>query len=405
MLARRKFLLFSAVIPLILAVIGIRWALASQDFLSTLITDASVVFSVPLVSKPAYLAPITDSTFHTKVTRIGGDSGTTFTALNGTGTWGTDVRQHYNDDQAWNADSTLIALQNEGTGASPSLVFLDGDTYLPKYIKCSAYDNYDDRWHPSLSHKYERINVKGSLLSWFDVVNCVQTRSWTLPFSAQNDIAQNPSADGRFIALWDSTRVFVVDMDPQPPLTSYPTNKRIGPTYDFYTNCGISNCTLDHLYISPSAKYIVAIYEGDHPRVFDVDSTTLTITPHAEPVGSPECAGQDPTKGYVFDLGHEAAAMNSFDSNEEVIVGQNRSWCPQTVNGIKLGQTVMVRLKDNLVTSWTARDPRLGRLPTTRRRIPDRTGPRMESIWPLFPIGPATMSCTSWMRTDLVRDK
>ena len=337
--------------------------IADSGFSPNVITDPSLVLTIPSVPKPAYLSPITPGPFNLPVIRIGGNAGATFTALNGTGTWGTDVRQHYNDDQAWNADQSLIALQNGGTGASPSQVYLDGDTYQPKYIKCSNYSNYDDRWHPSVAHKNERINVRGSsaILEWFNIVNCAQTRVWNLPFVAASDLAQNPSADGRFIAVWSTSlgKVVIVDMDPQSPLASYDSgNKRIGPVYDLVTNCGLATCTADHLYISPSGKYLEVTYEGDHPRIFDVNPDTLAITPHAMPSNSPECSGQDPAKGYVFDLGHEAAEANPFDNNEEVLIGQLRGWCPKTVTNsdgtsVSLGQTVMVRMKDNYVTTLT----------------------------------------------------
>src|SRR5437899_5651433 len=43
--------------------------------------------------------------------------------------------------------------------------------------------------------------------------------SWTLPFPVIG-IGGTPSDDGRFIALSDSKRFMVVDMDPQPPFRS-----------------------------------------------------------------------------------------------------------------------------------------------------------------------------------------
>jgi hypothetical protein len=141
----------------------------------------SLVLDTPALPKPEYLKPVTLTAFNTKLTRITGQPRTPFTALNGGGVCRTDVRQHYNDDQAWNADRSLIALQNQGPGASPDLIFLDGQTFLPKYVKCPNYRSSDDRWQPDPAHKNERISVRSSTLEWFDVVNCTQTRSWTLP--------------------------------------------------------------------------------------------------------------------------------------------------------------------------------------------------------------------------------
>jgi chitodextrinase len=324
-----------------------------------LVTDPNAVFTVPQVSKPLYPSPFKDPVFGTTVMRIAGDTGTPIEFSSGdAGTWGSDARQHYTDVQTWNSDGTLFALQNRN-GGSPSLVILDGTTYQPKSGKCSNYSGYDDRWHPNPSHPRERINLKRASsnlnqLEWFDVVSCAQTRNWTLPFAATGDFEANPSREGRFAALNDSTRVFVVDMDPQPPLASYASgNKRIGPAYDF-SNCGLSDCTVDWISISPSGKYVVIGYNGDHLRVFDVNPDTLKISPRSMPANAPECSGHDPAQGYIYDLGHQGMALNPFDNNEDVIIGQRRSWCPATVNGVAMGHVVMVRLKDGVVTTLTS---------------------------------------------------
>jgi hypothetical protein len=108
-------------------------ALADTTMSSTLVTDPNAVFSEPNVAKPAYLTPITDPTYNTTLTRIAGNAGTPLSFSNGgSGTWGQDARQHYNDDQAWNADGSLLMLQNSG---SPDQLILDGNTYQPKYNK------------------------------------------------------------------------------------------------------------------------------------------------------------------------------------------------------------------------------------------------------------------------------
>src|SRR5439155_1468605 len=80
----------------------------------------------------------------------------------------------------------------------PSPLILDGFTYLPKYAPCSNYDLWDYRWHPSRAHPHEQINVdsSGTRLSWFDVVSCTETRSWSLPIASDYGIGSgegNPS--------------------------------------------------------------------------------------------------------------------------------------------------------------------------------------------------------------------
>jgi hypothetical protein len=314
-----------------------------------LLTDSMLTVSVPATVRPGYLAPVTDPRFGSKVVRIAGDTGT---PIGGgvSGNWGSDVRQHYSKDQPWNSDNTLIALQNDGGG----MVLLDGETYQPVKGKCNGYSLGDDRWHPSPAHPHERINVSGSELMWYDVVNCVKTRSWTLPYAVQyfGPSEGNPSFDGRFAALTDGARMFVVDMDPQAPFAPWPA-QRIGPSVAI-NECGLSGgCTIDWVSISPSGKYAVVSYDGDFPRVFDVNPATLELTPRAMPSTSLRCHGTA-AAGFIYDLGHADMTLNPFDSNEDVIIGQehcgNRG---RTVGGILMSGVVMVRLKDDAITPLT----------------------------------------------------
>ena len=312
------------------------------------ITDPSAVFLTPARARPAYLSPGADPTFGTTLTRIGGDAGTAFSGPSVLGTWGSDARHHYSKDEPWNSDGTLIAIENSGT---PGHLLLDGEQYGVVAGECSNYDYGDDRWHPSLPHV--RINAKDAELSWFDVVDCVELRSWTLPFPVDffGPGEGNTTRDGRFAALTDGQRMFVVDMDPQPPLAPYP-DPRIGPVYDF-SNCGLADCTLGWVSISASGKYVVVKYNLDHPRVFDVDPLTLTLTPRPMPASSPRCAG-DPAQGFVYDLAHADLTLDPFDQDEDVLIGQEHcGWTGQTVGGQLIGGAVMVRLRDGAVTALT----------------------------------------------------
>jgi len=314
-----------------------------------LISDSMLTLSVPATVRPGYLSASTDPRFGTTVVRIAGDAGTPIG--NGvSGNWGSDVRQHYSKDQPWNSNNTLIAIQNGGGG----MVLLDGDTYEPVKGKCSSYSLSDDRWHPSPAHPNERINVNHTELMWYDVVNCVKTRSWTLPYEVQyfGPSEGNPSFDGRFVALTDGARMFVVDMDPQAPYTAYPA-QRIGPSVAI-NECGLAGgCTVDWVSISPSGKYVVVSYDGDFPRVYDVNPATLELTPRPMPSASLRCHGTA-AQGFIYDLGHADMTLNPFDNNEDVIIGQehcgNRG---RVVNGILMSGVVMVRLKDDTITPLT----------------------------------------------------
>jgi hypothetical protein len=306
------------------------------------------MFTEPMSSgKPAYLVPFTDPTFHTKITRIGGDPGTTFVVNGQSYTWGALAEQHYTNDNPWNADQSLIILQNltlSGSSASPETVMLDGNTYVPVGVTCPNYSLSDDRWHPSIAHKNERINVSGTSLEWFDVVNCVQTRHWTLPISGNNDFAQNPTADGRFAVMDSGTQIVVVDMDPQPPFAPYPS-QRIGPVYTYNPGCPIASCTSGHISISPDGLYVMIHYAGDHQQIFDINPSTLAVSPRVETVSTSVCTGAVPAaSGGVYDLGHDNIVLDPDDGNQAYDVGQQRSWCNDGLGGF-----VGVRLSDGRV--------------------------------------------------------
>jgi hypothetical protein len=315
------------------------------------ITDATLVLTEATIPKPGYLVPITPSPFGLKVTRIANDPGQAMTLQNGAGTWGSDARHHYSKDQPWSADGSLLALQNSG---SPGYVYLDGNTYQPARGQCGNYSYNDDRWHPTLAHAHERINVNGSSLVWFDVTTCTQTRSWTLPFSVVGlGMGEgNVSFDGRYVALSDGVSAFLVDMDPQLPYAPYP-NSRIGPTVNL-TDCGLaSGCTIDWVSVSPSGSYVVVVYNGDHLRVYAVDPATLAFAPLPMPTIYANCAGAAP-QGFIYDVGHADMTFNPFDSNAEVIVGQEHCGnAGRTVNGLLIGGVMMVRLRDGAITPLT----------------------------------------------------
>src|SRR5437667_1591090 len=153
------------------------------------------------------------------------------------------------------------------------------------------------------------------------------------------------------VVIAGTTQVYVVDMDPQPPSAPYP-NHRIGPPRDV-SDCGLTDCTIDSARISASGKYGVVFYTGDDIRVFDVDPATLALTPHAMPTSSYRCAGTA-AAGYIYSLGHADVALNPFDNDEDVIVGQDeRHLSGQTVTGVLIGHVLMVRLRDDAIVALT----------------------------------------------------
>jgi hypothetical protein len=327
-----------------------------------LVTYPNTVFTIPQVAKPYYGISFIDPTFGTRITRIADDAGQAVSWAGpppGSGIWGGNARHHYSKDQPWNSDGTLIAILNEQSGATPGEIFLDGDTYQVRYGKCDNYILGDARWHPLYPNI--RINARSSTLEWFDVVNCTQVRSWSLPFSTGSAFGSyegNPSFDGRFAVMCnsDGSKACVVDMDPQPPFAPYP-DKRIGPVY---TGIPVGGMSFDWASVSPSGKYCVVAYDApttDHLRVFDINPTTLAISPRVMPAGSLECSCHtDVSQGWIYHLGHADMTLNPFDANEDVIIGQFRGNppCPsKNPGGSTFGKVIMVRLRDDKVLTVT----------------------------------------------------
>jgi hypothetical protein len=328
--------------------------------------DSVSVFRAPVLPRPAYLAPVTDPVFGTRVTRITGDPGTPVGP--GLGLWGTDARHVYSKQQPWNSDGTLLSIENRKGGATRSPLILDGETYRPRYTPCEGFDNYEYRWHPSPKHPTVQIavNKAGTELMWFDVATCRKLRSWTLPFPADYGIGSsegNVSEDGRYVVISDDTRMVVVDMDPRGPNTPPWPHRRIGPVYTFVP-CSLKTgepefCPNGNISISPSGRYIdLKFGSGGVPcdticdlhRVFSVDSA-LVIRPHAMAGGSLRCgsfAGRP--NGWTFPLKHADMARDPFDGNEDVLIGGRA--CP----GSRIGRVVKVRLRDGKVTALTDPD-------------------------------------------------
>jgi hypothetical protein len=383
-----------------------RLVASKSAVLHGLVTDANLIFDQPEVAKPEYLRPIIDPVFGTKIIRIAGDANSPiiFEQSAEKAKWGNVAIHRYSKEQFWNSDNTLLVIENREVieyrkNRSLRQLVLDGTTYKPKFQICPEYNRDDDRWNPNPKYPHIRINAGGNTLEWFDVVECKQVRKWDLPVSVSGLGMHegNPSLDGRFVVLADKNaeKMFVVDMDPQPPFAPYP-NKRIGPLFDA-SKCGLAcGCVVDWVSVSPSGKYAVMSYnggrrelEGDYPRVFDIDSDTLEIKLHPMPAISTECAllnmpgskPKDPNMGYIYDLGHADMTLNPFDHNEDVIIGQSHDWCPLVVNGVRMGSVVMVRLRDNKVTTLTMGDKEAYAHHISTRNF-DRPGWAYVSYWP-----------------------
>ncbi|MEO6461678.1 MAG: hypothetical protein ABIP29_01235, partial [Candidatus Eisenbacteria bacterium] len=306
-----------------------------------------------------YLERTRDPTFGTTLVRIAGDTGAPTAPVRGT--WGADARHVYSKQQPWNADGTLLLLQNRD-GGSPSRLLLDGRTYEPRAAPCAGDDVlWDYRWHPDPAHAGVLINVDkaGRELSWYDVTTCRKVRAWTLPVTVDYGIGSgegNPSQDGRYVALGNDAVMFVVDMAaPAGAARTGPLHRLVPCDVDRDAPAG--DCRIGNLSISPSGRYVDVKFKGrdeetkDLHRIFAVDPRTLALRPHAMAPAALRCgsfAGR--SDGWIFPLKHADLALDPFDGNEDVIVGG------RSCAGSKLGRVVKVRLRDGKVTALS--DPR-----------------------------------------------
>jgi hypothetical protein len=347
-------------------------------------TDSTAIFRAYRAGPPAYREKgWIEPTFGLPVTRIADDSGR---ADRGTGVlWGADTRHHYSRDQPWNADESLLMLQNparsdgQAAGGSPGMILLDGQSYeVLRSGQAPNWDPVDSRWHPSPRYHNVRIGVVHNAardvdsLMWVDFTpskngKVSQIRGWRLPFRPTL-IGQgegNTSNDGRFIGLSEASdqgaRIVVIDMDPTGRELAYSSgHRRIGPIYTL-PPCSLSiGCKIGNISISPSGRYVDVKYagRGDFHRILKVDTTTLALRLHNLPASSPRCGTLIDGRpvgpnGWIMGLKHADMALNPFDHNEDVIVGVTRCLRNTEVQGQRIGVITMQRLRDGTVTALT----------------------------------------------------
>jgi hypothetical protein len=278
---------------------------------------------------------------------------------------------------AWNADSSLIYLDNS-PGGTPQYVVLNANTFQPKYpdtsqpdIGCALWNGIrgDFRWHPNVLYKDVLINVhkNNNKLTWLNIASCSIPQIGGLDADAIipdelvngiGDFEGNPSADGRYLLLHNRTtkKSRLVDMMPSVPGTC-PSGSTasgpfcFGPLKDI--SCGIGDpnfdgeeCKIAHSSVSPSARYALVKYTvcsgnfdangdcvspnivDDYLRIYDTDLASLTITersslPHPGCDGVQEPAGQ----GYIKRLSHEDMAPNPWDPSVDYVIGARRNRC------------------------------------------------------------------------------
>jgi NOL1/NOP2/fmu family ribosome biogenesis protein len=309
-------------------------------------THADTVLTVPVVARPAYLTPIIDPTFGSKITRISADSSTSATPISGV--WGAYTRHHYSKNQPWNSDqSKYLMYRNNGPWA-----LLNGTTYAMDSSACSSW--YDPRWHPDSVDII--IDANATKITKYRISNavCDTVRTWTLPFANDYGIGNgegNLSANGRYIAIGSSSlrKMVVVDLDTTVAGNPY-GGARFGPTYTFpacslVVGSPLVACNFDNVSISPSGKYVAVMWDSSYTgyspdnisalRIYDVNPTTLALTPHTMAAGSERCnqsGAYHGQNGWIIPLSH--ADMGYDTAGVEVIVGNSHCDTDNTIGSI-----------------------------------------------------------------------
>ena len=224
-----------------------------------LVADPNSIFNTPTVPRPAYLQPIIDPVFRTRITRITGDPGRT----QGGVTWGDRARHHSSHDQAWNADQSLLLIFNNGT---PDDLLLDGETYEFK----SALDFRHDeiRWHPQEPHLL--IYTRGNQLKAYNLKT--NTHETLHEFTEYADTryalklgpwAGNLSNDGKWIAFIARARsgeyeAFAYDIEKDNKHRPLELGRH-----------GPDDKTLDWVSMSASGQYAVVHWTDTNTKVYD----------------------------------------------------------------------------------------------------------------------------------------
>ncbi len=327
-------------------------------------TNAKLIVTEPTTTKPAYLVSAIDPTFGTPLVRITGNPGGGITNI-GSGTWGSISEHVYSSQQAWSKNRKWLLIQNPGAGGGiPTKLLLNGLTYAPVKSATFLPSGGDFRWHDSDPDLIMSIDYPGTNLKIINVSTQATISTQVLP-STVYGFAQggNPSKNSRYVVVTDndgsstsaSSKIYMVDT----------VNMTTGPTYDLTTNgYWTSGWWVGYGTVSPSGAYAVIKFGGGASdtfiQVFDINPSTLVLTPHVYSSSVP-VGGGNPATGFIWGLKHADVGWDS-DGVTDVIAGGcgPPSTIGTIVPGISLvagakgvGHVVKVRLSDGQTVSLT----------------------------------------------------
>lgn len=250
---------------------------------TALISDATKR-SVPSLALPGYSASnpgsmaIVDPVFKTKIVRVTGTPGSAIP--NTSATWRTDkpyAGPVYAKDPPWNADQSLLAIK---AGVAGQTVFLDGNTYVPRYTRANVKPEY--RWHPKDPRYMIYVDANGQV-GYFEPA----TNTYTVKVNPGSGYGSctlgsyegNVSYDGRWAVVQclasgvsgEAAYVFfAVDIQNG---TKYPTIRAIDIGFSGATTS--SGKPLDWASISPLGKYIVASQNYQVQKVLTLSGSVV----------------------------------------------------------------------------------------------------------------------------------
>lgn len=210
------------------------------------------------LEKPDYLSSVTDPVFGARITRITGDPGVPVPGIAGE-RWGKLARHRYSKDQAWNADESLLVLQQNDGSRRGQALFLDGSTYEPLFAR--PLPEGEVRWHPH--EPGAMLLARGDLLGSWDVRS--NTVSVIRRFEGYTGLQigpyeGNPSLDGRTLVL--------TARNPAGERIVFSNDLESGTKHADILLSGVVR-SLDWASVSASGRYLVINDEDDRTVILD----------------------------------------------------------------------------------------------------------------------------------------
>lgn len=309
---------------------------------------------------PLYLQMEVDPIFGTRITRITGDYGTTFTVPRNTGGsttkfWSSVVRNRYVTDSPWNVDGSLIHLRSFDA-EEPYQLVLNGGTLQPAFV--AQLPNTNFRWsrdpsRPNLQYALvQRVTTSedDDLIYEYDVTTGAITRTIELPFNKHYSGKEVIAFVGgkQYVALLGTEKadlsgrksVYIVNLDyieglEDPVVASFELTDA--------DNGAVPGTVLNtnSLTFSPDGRHVLVMYDGPVTaenawRLLDVDLAAGRITAHPLPpvgVGSVYSASSDPAQGFFpVNWGHPVFAYGA--AGDMHVVGGSGRWQGQQIAGV-----------------------------------------------------------------------